>query len=286
MQPLQKEKKQTPRWVVTLWAIVLTTVITTLAVDATDNRGDLSKSLLGAVIFGTTEEVPCPQGMTIVEAASGDFCIDRFEVSASEECLFHRPQTNDETIQNLESTSCKAISKPDRLPWTHIARHQAELACAQAGKHLPTNEEWYLAALGTPDSDSAVRKGICHIGGNTVNKTRTRDDCVSSSGAYDMIGNVWEWVGGTVIDGSFSGRPLPEEGYITAIDVDGTPLTTRASGGDKSFQNDYFNIEHVGVKGMFRGGFYGSGSDAGQYALNALVPPSFSGGAVGFRCAL
>jgi formylglycine-generating enzyme required for sulfatase activity len=45
-----------------------------------------------------------------------------------------------------------------------------------------------------------------------------------------------------------------------------------------------FYIDISETRGILRGGYWNSQSDAGQYAINITVPPSFSGEAAGFRC--
>jgi len=264
--------------------VASTIVLSTIAINATDNAGNFSDSLLGLVI-GVGEE-SCPENMILVPEAEGGFCLDIFEASAGGNCQFKNPQNQNETRMNLEKASCQAKSIEDALPWTNVARHQAELACAQAGKRLPKNNEWYKAALGTPDSKGNVARGDCNVNSaGTPMKTGTQDFCVSSHGVYDMVGNVWEWVDETVSNGSYKGRKLPDGGYVSGIDNEGVPIDTSSTTPDLNFNEDYFSIDHSQTRGMIRGGYWGSGTDAGQYAVNAITPPSFTGNAVGFRCA-
>src|SRR5204862_59433 len=59
-----------------------------------------------------------------------------------------------------------------------------------SGKRLLTNAEWQAAALGTPDGppcfvDKADDEGPAPTG---------TPGCTSDVGAYDMVGNVSEWV--------------------------------------------------------------------------------------------
>lgn len=37
---------------------------------------------------------------------------------------------------------------------------------------------------------------------------------------------------------------------------------------------------------MMRGGFYRSGEDGGIYSIHADIEPTFSSGAIGFRCVI
>jgi hypothetical protein len=45
-----------------------------------------------------------------------------------------------------------AVSLPAEIPSSHITWFQAQEACANAGKRLPTSAEWQVGANGTPDA--------------------------------------------------------------------------------------------------------------------------------------
>lgn len=99
-----------------------------------------------------------------------------------------------------------------------------------------------------------------------------------------MVGNVWEWIDASINDGTYNGRILPNEGYIGGADADGVPSDV-ATSSQSAFGDDYFFIDKMGVKGMFRGGFWSMNEKAGIFSINAASPMSFVGVAVGFRCA-
>jgi formylglycine-generating enzyme required for sulfatase activity len=101
-----------------------------------------------------------------------------------------------------------------------------------------------------------------------------------------MVGNVWEWVDASVESGQYAHRVLPETGYVTSVDADGIALSSNTSTTqeDELYGKDYFWQNKEGVRGMLRGGFYGSGNDGGIYAVNASVDLGFGSVGVGFRC--
>jgi formylglycine-generating enzyme required for sulfatase activity len=100
-----------------------------------------------------------------------------------------------------------------------------------------------------------------------------------------MIGNVWEWVGETVENGRYRDRELPEEGSVIEVSADGVPSKTSGSP-DAAFASDQFFIDNKeGVRGMMRGGFWAMTEKAGVYTINASIAPTFTGDAIGFRCA-
>lgn len=272
------------RWIV---VTVCTVVLTTVGLNAFDNRDNPQNSMLGAAFSAVAGEgSKCETGMVFVGTSDGGFCIDAYEASTGTNCPISDPASKSQSSDNIAITSCEPISAAKKTPWRNISRDQAELACARAGKRLPSAPEWYKAALGTPDSDSISNDG-CNIGlrgAGALAQTGVRTECKSPAGVYDMIGNAWEWMQETVTDGQYRGKSLPSEGYITGIDGDGTPVSTNHDVPDESFFKDYFWIDASETRGVLRGGYWNSQTDAGQYAINITVPPSFSGEAAGFRC--
>lgn len=89
-----------------------------------------------------------------------------------------------------------AFSLPGVTPSTRITQIQAMAVCRNSGKGLPDNATWTPGALGTPDPGTDNGTTECNISTGTVVDTGSRADCVSDAGAFDMIGNVWEWLGG------------------------------------------------------------------------------------------
>jgi formylglycine-generating enzyme required for sulfatase activity len=88
------------------------------------------------------------------------------------------------------------VSVPGVTPSANVTWFQAQEACANAGKRLPTNAEWQIAATGTPDpgpDDGATDCNTSAAGVSPVD-TGSRAKCVSSRGAFDMVGNRFEWV--------------------------------------------------------------------------------------------
>jgi formylglycine-generating enzyme required for sulfatase activity len=217
----------------------------------------------------------CSQNAVPVKVDGQVLCVDIYEASPSEECPHKELHNIIESEKNTNTQNCFAISTKDSIPWNYISLPQAQRMCAAAGKRLPKNAEWYHVALGTnPDQ--------CVIGTQGSEHTGIRE-CVSSIGAHDVVGNVWEWVDETVVNNTFDGRALPSEGYVTSVDAKGIAISSGADP-DDLYGRDYFWSRNEGVFGMIRGGFYGSNQDAGLYTVNASMPTSFAAQGVGFRC--
>ncbi len=267
--------------------MLFSTGLTTLAINASDSFKNPSSLLAG--VGGTESKVKahCPSDMAYITTADSGFCIDKYEVSAGETCQYSDPKNGFDTNADLTDPKCFPVVKKGNRPWVNVPLHQALAVCAKVGKRLPTNKEWYRASLGTPDVVSPDGASACVIGRTGQSRsepTGSRDQCVSSYGVTDMVGNVWEWVDGQVEDGKYGSRYLSSEGYVDEVDVDGVPTKT-ATTSNLAFGEDYLFIDHAGIKGMIRGGFWSLKEKAGIFAINATIPTSFVGDAVGFRCA-
>ena len=271
----------------TIAVVVGSTLLATLAVNAFDFR-DHYNTLLGGLLFSTQQfvENPCPENMAHVSQTLNPFCIDRYEVSTHEMCVYQDPKTIDESMYNLSNTSCVPVAEKGHIPWRHVNRDLAERACAQAGKRLPTPEEWFVAAFGTPDLPNGWSEDDCNVAHNRaegVSETGAGKQCVSSVGAYDMIGNVWEWVEGTVNMGMYQNSILPKSGFVTEASLNGLAYTT-GTGKSANYFNDRFWTDSTIEAGIMRGGYFNNYDDAGLYATDAASPVTFSGDALGFRC--
>jgi len=219
----------------------------------------------------------------------------------------------DGTTFDETTPTYRAKSEYGAKPWVNINQVNAKAACMAAGKHLATNYEMLLAAKGMPDPDTsdpaddsepcniwysdndvaddlpsgAVEAGCAYAGDpdQSCHQTGTATLCVSDAGAYDLIGNVWEWTD-NVINGGLhpvTGIALPAQNRITGLDVYGIPNSTGSATLDYNY--DYFWINADGYRGFIRGGGWAYGSNAGLFTLALSFAPSLTSGSIGFRCA-
>jgi sulfatase modifying factor 1 len=137
------------------------------------------------------------------------FFIDKFEVTNGRYLEFviasgHRvPQNSKNPTRNLWQGDAISDSLSDR-PVINVDWYDAEAYCAGAGKRLPTEAEWEKAAKGTADRRfpwGNVEPTVKHlnfnqrwIGEKTLMPVGSYEAGKSPFGAYDMAGNVWEWV--------------------------------------------------------------------------------------------
>jgi len=262
---------------------VIAVLLVAIGIDAADNHDHLSDSILGRLI--APKNPPCPSDMVFVTSERGGFCMDKFEAAPGKSCRHPRVDSQEKTRNNLQDADCQPVSEKDREPWRFLSQSQAILACAKAGKRLPTPEEWYQASLGTPDKPGSA-KG-CQLSSNWTRQpglTGSGDRCRSSFGVYDMVGNVWEWVKAEAHNGELDGQDLPPGGYVTAVDTSGLPTATRQTDPDPNFNHDRFWHKDQGVRSLARGGYWDSGQEGGMYAAYLNAPPSFAGTGIGFRC--
>jgi hypothetical protein len=266
------------RWVKILAVIVGALVITALGIDAADTVTGSRVTLLASLIGSTHEAATCPNGMVLVKNQTQSFCVDVYEAGVDSHCPVTEPHSVQDTLQNLKKTECKPVSVAHVYPWRFVTYRLAEQLCARAGKTLLTPGSWYQAALGTPDSSE-----VCAVSDQSLSRTGEHPGCISGSGAFDMVGNVWELVQGEVKDGVLSDQTLPEEGYISAVTDDGIPTATKPDP-DILYGSDYFWREASGTFVVMRGGFYKGQNDAGLYSMQAGISQDFSGEAIGFRC--
>ena len=148
-----------------------------------------------------------------------------------------------------------AVSIPNVTPASYITWFQAAAAARNAGKRLPTNAEWQASALGTPDPGTDNGTTDCNVSIGTTAATGSRSNCLSDVGAFDMVGNVWEWVADWMpLTGSCAAELFPGTGDWNCL-----AGAVAANGG--------------GTGALLRGGGR-SGTLAGVFAVAATVSPA------------
>ncbi|MBI2891955.1 MAG: SUMF1/EgtB/PvdO family nonheme iron enzyme [Deltaproteobacteria bacterium] len=201
----------------------------------------------------------------------GDFWIDRYEVSACPGSGSLGGVSGGDENGGL-TTYAAACSVALATPQASITWFQAAQMCANAGKHLCTNAEWQTAASGTPDPGGTTQGEECNVSSDgTPAATGSHTDCVSRFGAYDMAGNLWEWVTDWHGKDSAANGLLANATYGDDWMYDVSPASNQ--GGAQNFP-----------AAALRGGDWNDGTDEGAFALNLGTAPSVSATTLGARC--
>ncbi len=166
----------------------------------------------------------CPDGMALVPAGEtvvdyqgqmwggevsetvwvDEFCIDIYEAS--------QPDATAESFGSWirGQPIPGATSRPGVLPWVLISWNEAKVACAHAGKRLPTLAEWQTAFSGYGGADwpwgsdeyDETQAAGCYINYSYCDQFPTGGCCYENCAGdqcfttCDMVGNVSEWVDG------------------------------------------------------------------------------------------
>ena len=192
---------------------------------------------LGTAMGPRPPSLHCPPEMALVgsSAEGGARCIDRWEdtlvvTRAGQETPLSPHLTPDYALRYV------AVSRPSVVPQAHVSMSQAWLACKRANKRLCSADEWITACRGPSRTTWPYGKehepGRCTDSGrtaplamffdveerfenrnmndarlnmvpNTVAKTGEAPLCTNDYGAFDMVGNLHEWVDDGTMRGGF-----------------------------------------------------------------------------------
>jgi formylglycine-generating enzyme required for sulfatase activity len=209
--------------------------------------------------------------------AAGLVCIDKYEAS-----VWDSPTGGTQLTTNAQfdaacpdngqptlvapCTSFYARSVEGVAPAANITWFQAQQALTNVGKRLPWNAEWQAAVAGAPDPGVAPGAEDCNVSSAGPDPTGSRDDCASRYGAFDVVGNLWEWMADW--DEEAGGCTNWPAGFGSDFACIGRADTQNSTGFPGA---------------LIRGGSFADGASAGPFAVNGGVEPSLSSPDIGFR---
>lgn len=150
--------------------------------------------------------------------------------------------------------------------------------CHNAGKRLCTNEEWSMAALGTPAGANNNTTCWTASGNTGSNPTGTLTGCVSTLGCYDMTGNVWERVS-TWYDNTDVAADQAGWSYATGWTNETEGGSAYTPFGANNGPNGY-----AGPRQWSRGGHWSHSTHAGGWAASGSFSPRYASSSISFRC--
>ena len=217
-------------------------------VPATNPSGGSNKGLIAKIQKGTAKLADLANGGATQLGVSAD----DYPVSCP---------NNGQGCADIYAVSISGVIPSSRILW-----FQAQQACFNARKRLPSNAEWQGAVAGTPDPGPDNGTTDCNTDSvHAAVNTGLRSACVSRFGAFDMVGNLGEWV------------------------ADLVPRSINC--GSWSISDDAQCLQGVITSGLtepgaiVRGFGFASPVAAGPFAIQGAFQPSESGSALGFRCA-
>jgi formylglycine-generating enzyme required for sulfatase activity len=194
--------------------------------------------------FEGVEMALVPAGCFMMGSNEGE----RDEIPVHEQC-FNEPfwiDVYEVTNAQFGSVGCSLYSSSDSQPRNCMSWFEAETHCENRGARLPTEAEWEYAARGPdgliyPWGDDFADDNVVYSSnsGTQTADVGSRSGGVSWVGAYDMSGNVWEWVSsiyqeypydttdGREVSGSSDGSSL--RGLRGGSWYDGNTLNLRAA---------------------------------------------------------
>ena len=221
----------------------------------------------------TNDGGPCDDDMALVTFEAGRICIDLYEAAIvmREADGSETPWPHVTPLDGYDAAAFRAVPARGVVPQGYISQEQAAAACEGSGKRLCTFDEWTAACRGRPAHDyvypygDVYESGACNegkespivilFGPNPTYSSAELNDprcdqldggvaaggaysrCVSAYGAFDMHGNLHEWIDDTPdpadpARGSFMG------GYFVDAKINGAGCTYRTTAHEKTY-HDY-----------------------------------------------
>jgi hypothetical protein len=239
--------------------------------DADDSRGPRDATL--PALPDGAPSGPCDEDMALVTLDGGAVCVDLYEGAMVQRMADggEAPWPWYLPVDDVDASDLRAVPAHGAYPQGYVSNVQAQAACRASGKRLCTLDEWTAACRGRPAHDyvypygDTYEAGRCNEGDESpivrifgpsptysndeLNDPRcdqldgglerggTHASCASAYGAFDMHGNLHEWIDDTPVPsepdrGSFVG------GYFVDAKLNGAGCEYRTTAHAKTY-HDY-----------------------------------------------
>lgn len=257
LQP--KTTRRTPVWIgaallslVILFAVVFGAFrLASTMPDSSTPAGAQDTEAVAATTIPPSEAPDLPDGTDMVEIPSGayevgsasadDYHVASIKILLDGFWMDRYPITNAQYQIYLTETGKGAmdISGKENHPARGVAWEQAVAYCNWAKKRLPTEAEWETAGRGPGVSPQLYPWGNDPTAGGKTFDLPDQDTYPvgaqpfneSMFGVFDMVGNIWEWVGEPyssapdgyrILRGGRFGLPINDLAYRLAVAPDDT----------------------------------------------------------------
>jgi formylglycine-generating enzyme required for sulfatase activity len=219
----------------------------------------------GCFTMGGTIAGAPPNTRPVRQVCLKSFRIDAYEVTNAQYQLFVLKDNHDSPV---DWSGDKYPPGKNNYPVVNVSWEDTATYCKSVDKRLPTEAEWEKAARGDDqrlwpweDDPDPLPANLVDSGLNRTQPVGSYPDGKSFYGAYDMAGNVWEWVNDW----------YESDYYAVAPDQDPP--------GPPGPPNTQFKV--------VRGGGWGDNRALAYtfYRLGIYVPTFSNSSKIGFRCA-
>lgn len=128
------------------------------------------------------------------------FFMDVYEVSNGEYSVFLYPGKSHQLPPRYSREADGTLvynTKSSQFPAAGVTWQDADNFCKNAGKRLPSEEEWEFATRGANNFlypwGNSWSEGKANIERKSFSEVGTYKEGASIYGVYDLIGNAWEW---------------------------------------------------------------------------------------------
>jgi len=180
------------------------------AVDIPSGMVLVPSAVIEYRLTSADEFVPYPSGGEVIMASPDSFLLDRYPVTNEEFLQFIRasgyiPSDTSNYLRHWEQGL--PVTGQERYPVVWISLEDARAFARWAGKRLPTESEWQLAAQGTDGREwpwgNEFHATKCNNGFGRPTPVDAFPKGESPYGVADLVGNVWQMTNDVYSNGAY-----------------------------------------------------------------------------------